>query len=169
MKRGAAIILALVAAACAPSDPLPGYRLASAEEGAAVIAVIDDYYALLSRAEVTGDASALLARHPSLASGQQRQRGINIETWMVERTGALKLREVRIDVASYEPVRIYIKDAAAAAYVHGLFTWEYAQGGSPTRGELAVRIDLIQTPSGWNIERTDEWVLGETPPPSPRR
>jgi hypothetical protein len=169
MRRGAAIVLAVVATACAPSDPLPGYRPASAEDRASVIAVIDEYYALLSRAEVTGDTGALLARHPGLASGQQRQRGINIETWTVERTVALKLSEVKIDVASYEPVRVYMKDAAAAAYVHGIFTWEYAQGGSPTKGELAVRIDLIQTPGGWSIERTDEWVLGETPPPSPRR
>jgi hypothetical protein len=84
--------------------------------------VIEEYYALVDRAEVTGDTSALLSRHPGLAKGQQRERGINIETWTAEQTHALNLREVRVDIESYEPVRVYVKDTAAAAFVHALFT-----------------------------------------------
>jgi len=167
VRRTAAVLLAL-AAACGQVDALPGYRPATPEERSAVMGVIEDYYALLNRAQVTGDASALLARHPGLATGQERRRGINIETWMVERTRALAVREVRVDIESYEPVRVYVKDFVAAAFVHGLFTWEYPQGG-PTRGELAVRMDLSHSDDRWTIASTDEWVLGETPPPSPRR
>ncbi|HEV8672298.1 MAG TPA: hypothetical protein VGS01_16345 [Candidatus Limnocylindria bacterium] len=167
MTRSAAVLLAIIAA-CGSSDPLPGYRPATGDERATVMGVVEEYYALLDRAQVTGDASALLARHPGLATGQQRERGINIETWMVERTRALAVREVRVDIESYEPVRVYVKDTAAAAFVHGLFTWEYQQG-LPTRGELAVRMDLARSGDRWTIERTDEWTLGETPPPTPRR
>jgi hypothetical protein len=167
VRRGVAILLTIAAAACAQPDPLAGYRPASPEERAAVMRVIEEYYALVNRAEVTGDTSALLARHPGLAQGQQHERGINIETWMVARTRALNIREVRVDIESYEPVRVYVKDAAAAALVHALFTWEY-QPGALTKGELSVRMDLVQTGDRWVIERTDEWVLGESPPPRPR-
>jgi hypothetical protein len=166
--RVVAIALAMAAAACAPSDPVAGYRPASPEERATVVSVIGEYYDLLDRAQVTGDTGLLLARHPGLATGEQRQRGVNIETWTVERTRALNIRDVSVDIESYEPVRVYVKDAAAAVFVHALFTWEYQQG-SPTRGELAVRMDLVRTADRWVIERTDEWVLGETPPPTPRR
>jgi len=166
--RVVAIVLAIAAAACAQSDPVAGYRPASPEERATVVRVIGEYYDLLDRAQVTGDTGPLLARHPGLATGEQRQRGVNIETWTVERTRALNIRDVSVDIESYEPVRVYVKDAAAAAFVHALFTWEYPQG-SPTKGELAVRMDLVRTGDRWVIERTDEWVLGETPPPTPRR
>jgi hypothetical protein len=168
VRRGVAILLAIATAACAQPDPVAGYRPAPPEERATVMGVIAEYYTLLNRAQVTGDTGALLARHPGLATGEQRQRGVNIETWMVERTRALNIREVRVDIESYEPLRVYVKDRAAAAFVHALFTWEYPQG-SPTKGELAVRMDLVQTADRWVIERTDEWVLGETPPPTPRR
>ncbi len=168
MTRTLALVLALAITACGPADPLPGYRPATAEEHAAVMGVVEEYYSLLNSAQVTGDTSVLIARHPGLAQGQQRQRGINIETWMVERTRALKIREVRVDIESYEPIRVYVNDTAAAAFVHALFTWEYQQG-SPTKGELAVRMDLVRVADRWVIERTDEWVLGETPPPKPRR
>jgi hypothetical protein len=166
--RVAALVFTIAAAACAQADPVAGYRPASLEERATVMGVIAEYYDLLDRAQVTGDTGALLARHPGLATGQQRQPGVNIETWTVERTRALSIREVRVDIESYEPVRVYVKDAAAAAFVHALFTWEYAQG-SPTRGELAVRMDLVRSADRWVIERTDEWMLGEKAPPTPRR
>lgn len=167
MIRTVALALGLAVIACGQSDPLPGYRPATPDERASVMRVIEEYYTLRNTAEVTGDTTALLARHPGLAQGQQRQPGINIETWMVERTRALNIREVRVDIESYEPVRVYLKDIAAAAFVHGLFTWEYPQG-SPTKGELAVRLDLVRSADRWMIERTDEWMLGETPPPTPR-
>ncbi len=165
------LAFALLSAGCARAepDPLPGYRAATADEHAAVRRVIDEYYAVLNRAALTGDIAALFARHPGLAVGQQRERGINIESWMVERVRALSVREVKVDIESYEPVRVYLKDNAAAAFVHGLFTWEYPQG-SPTKGELAVRMDLVRMADRWasSIERTDEWVLGERPPQTPR-
>ena len=162
------MVLIIATAACAQADPVAGYRPASPEERATVVNVIEEYYDLLDRAEVTGDTGALLARHPGLATGQQRHPGVNIETWTVERTRALNIREVRVDIESYEPVRVYVKDAAAAAFVHALFTWEYPQG-SPTKGELVVRMDLVRAADRWLIERTDEWMLGEKPPPTPRR
>lgn len=167
MIRTFALALGLAIIVCGPTDPLPGYRPATADERATVMRVIDEYYALLNSAEVTGDTSALLARHPGLAQGQQRETGINIETWMVERTRALNIREVRVAIESYEPVHVYVKEGAAAGFVHGLFTWEYQQG-SPTKGELAVRFDLVRTADRWVIERTDEWMLGERPPRTPR-
>ena len=166
--RAIAIVLAVALIACARPDPIAGYRTATPAERKTLMAVIEEYYDLLDRAAVTGDTGPLLARHPALAMGQQRQSGVNIETWTVERTRALNVREVKVDLESYEPVRAYIKDAAAAAFIHALYTWEYPQG-SATKGELVVRMDLVRAADRWNIDRTDEWMLGERAPSTPVR
>lgn len=168
--RAAPAILAAVAFAIAgcSADPLPGYRSASAAERDALLGVVRQYYDLFDRAQVTGDIAPLYALHPKLAQGEDRRRGINTEAWTVERTHALGIREVRVDIESYEPFRAFVKEDRAVAYSHGLFTWEYPQG-TPTKGELVVRFDLSRAGGRWEIERTDEWVLGEgTPPPTPR-
>ncbi len=169
MRRTPAILaaLALGIAGCS-ADPLPGYRAASAGERDALLGVVREYYDVFDRAQVTGDITRLYALHPRLAAGEDRRKGINTESWMVERTHALGIREVRVDIESYEPFRAFVKDERAVAYSHGLFTWEYPQG-TPTKGELRVRFDLVRADGRWSIERTDEWVLGEgTPEPTPR-
>ncbi len=166
--RRAALALALLILACAPADPLPGYRPATSDERATIMRVLEEYYSLLNRAAVTGDLTALYALHPKLARGEDRRKGINTEGFTVQRTRALNVREVQVEIESHERFRAYVKDPAAVAYSHGLFTWEYQQS-TPTKGELFVRFDLVRTAGRWVVERTDEWVMGEgAPPPTPR-
>ncbi|MDQ2952343.1 MAG: hypothetical protein M3R54_08785 [Chloroflexota bacterium] len=165
-------LLSLTAAAflflaCA-SDPLPGYRPATADERASVMQTIEEYYDIVDRAMGTGDLTPLYVRHPKLATGEERQRGVNTERNTVLRTGALDIRDVGMEMEFYEPFRAFLKGDVAVAYSHGLFTWTYANG-THTRGELLVRFDLTRGDGRWMIERSDEWVLGEgTPPPTPR-
>lgn len=160
--------VALLVLSCGTPDPLPGHRAAAPDERNALFGVVREYYDLLGRAAVTGDLAPLYARHPKLARGEDRPRGVNTEAFTVQRTRAINIREVRVDIESYEPFRAFVKDDRAVAYSHGVFTWEYPQG-SPTKGELFVRFDLARAGGWWEIERTDEWVLGEgPPPPTPR-
>lgn len=160
------IVVAVAATACA-ADPLPGYRAASAEEMTALTQIVREYYELLDRAELTGDVAPLYARFPMLAAGEDRRSGVNWESFTVARTRSLELRDAHTDVASYEPLRAFVKGDSAAVFVHGMFTWTYPNG-SQTKGELPVRLDLAREHGQWAIVRSDERVLGETPAPTPR-
>ena len=160
---------ALLLGACAP-DPLPGYRAATDDERTTLLATVVDYYDILNVALVSGDLAPLYARHPKLAQGQVRERGINIEglTASYPSFAEHRVRDVTVDVAAYEPFRAFVKDDRAVAYSHGAFTWHYFDGAD-TGGELLKRFDLTRSGSMWTIDQTDEWVLGEgTPPPTPR-
>jgi hypothetical protein len=155
--------------ACAP-DPLPGYRAAAADERASILATVSEYYDIWNRAMVTADLTPLYVRHPKLAQGAVPQRGINIEghTVRLPSVADRKIRESRVDVEGYEPLRAFVRGDSAVAYSHGWFTWTYATG-APSGGELLVRFDMTRIAGVWSIDQTDEWVLGEgTPPPTPR-
>ena len=154
---------------CSP-DPLPGYRSATPEERAAILRTVEEYYDILDHAIVTGDISPMYVRHPNLAQGAVRERGINNEGFTVTlpSVSAHLVREASVAIESYEPLRAFVRDDKAVAFSHGLFTWTYANG-SQTKGELRVRFDLTRSGDRWSIEQTDEWVLGEgAPPPTPR-
>jgi|GEM_PF-6338091 len=152
------------------SDPLPGYRAATADERASILATVSEYYDIWNRAMVTGDVAPLYARHPKLAQGAVPQRGINNEgqTARLPSVADLKIKESRVDSERYEPLRAFVKGDSAVAYSHGWFTWTYATG-APSGGELLVRFDMTRAGDGWSIEQTDEWVLGEgAPSPTPQ-
>lgn len=93
---------------------------------------------------------------------------MNVEAFFVERMRAQRVSRVGVDLEQREPVKVYVKDAAAVAYVHGRETWDLAPGRGQTITEILVRFDLRHAASGWLIERTDELVLGERVPPTPR-
>jgi hypothetical protein len=155
-----------LAIACS-QGPLAGYRAASAEELAGIRAAVSEYFELYDRAIATHDVTALHQRYPRLAEGTVRERGVNIEVFAVRNTDP-RLREARTEVEWYETVRAWVKDDRAVAYARGLFTWTYSDGNE-TKGEHRKRFDLSRTATGWSIERTDEWILGEGPPePTPR-
>jgi len=167
MRIGQALITAVVllSACAATPDPLPGYRAATSEERAQAMAVLSDYYAVRAQAIAAGDVGVLYARYPLLATGEDRVHGINIEAWFIERMKAIKVKTVRVQIEAGEPVRVFVKDTAAVAYVHGRDDWEE----SGTAGALYVRIDLRRTDTGWTVERTDEVMQPEwPPPPTPR-
>jgi hypothetical protein len=165
-----AALLAVSLGGCAEArpDPLPGYRPASPSERAAVVSVVSEFYAIRNHAAVTGDIAPLYNAHPSLARGEDRQTGVNVEAFFVERMRAQRVSRVSVDLEDREPVKVYVKDAAAVAYVRGRETWDLPAGSGQTVGGFFVRFDLRQGPSGWLIERTDELVLGERVLPTPR-
>jgi hypothetical protein len=162
--------LAIAVAACAPArpDPLPGYRLASPEERTAVVRVVSDYYDLRNRAAVSGDIAPLYVAHPALAQGEDRRSGVNVEAFFVERMRAQGVTRIAVDLEASEPVKVYVNEKRAVAYVHGRETWDLPPGRGQTISEIFVRVDLRQLTSGWLIERTDELEPGERPPPTPR-
>jgi hypothetical protein len=164
----AALLVFLTACAQARPDPLPGYRPASAEERTAVMTTLSDYFSVRNLAAVTGDLAPLYTAHPSLAHGEDRQVGVNVEAFFVERMRAQRVSRVSVDLEDREPVKVYVKDTAAVAYVHGRETWDLAPGAGQTLSEIVVRFDLRHATSGWLIERTDEHVLGERVSPTPK-
>ena len=164
----AVVAVALTGCVQARPDPLPGYRPASPSEREAVLGVVTEYYALRNRAAVTGNIAPLYSAHPSLADGEDRQAGVNAEGFFVERMRAQQVSRVTVDLEEREPLKVYVKDTAAVAYVHGRETWDLAPGNGQTVSEIFVRIDLRQGTSGWLVERTDQFELGERFPPTPR-
>lgn len=167
LGRLAVALLLLVG--CAP-DPLPGYRAATAADRSSIFVTISEYYDIWNRAMVTADITPLYVRHPKLAQGAVPQRGINNEghTARLPSVAGLKIKESRVDIEGYEPMRAFVKGDSAVAYSHGWFTWTYANG-APSGGELLVRFDLTRAGDGWSIDQTDEWVLGEgASSPTPR-
>jgi hypothetical protein len=166
------LFAALVAAgliACSEqrADPLPGYRAAPPGERAAVISAVSEYFTVRNRAAVTGDIAPLYSAHPSLAHGEDRRAGVNAEAFFVERMRALQVSRVGVDLEDLEPVKVYVKETTAVAYVHGKETWDLPPGPGQTILEFFVRFDLRQGASGWLIERTDQLELGERFPPTP--
>jgi hypothetical protein len=167
---GLVAIFALSLNGCAETrpDPLPGYRPASPVERAAVVGAVSEYFALRNRAAITGDLAPLYGAHPSLTHGEDRRTGVNTEAFFVERMRAQRVSRVSVDLEDREPVKVFLKETAAVAYVHGRETWDLAPGSGQTVSEIVVRIDLRQGASGWLVERTDQLELGERPPPTPR-
>lgn len=172
------IVFAVVfAVACAPPDPLPGYAPASASERASVVGAIYDYFAMRQRAAVTGDATELFEAYPALAQHEDRRQGINTEAFFVERVRSAKtlpkeiapseIAKMSHELETYVPIAVYVRADSAVAFVHGLERMEYPRGG-PSLGEIFVRFDLRRIDDGWVIEQTDEQVMGELPPRTPK-
>ena len=174
--RPALVALVVALAACAAPDPLSGYAPASAVEGASVVAVIYDYFAMRERAATSGDASELFAAHPTLALHEDRRVGINTETFFVERVRLAKtlpewgapppIMRMSHELEKYTPIAVYVSADKAVAFVHGLERFDYPIGG-PSLGEIFIRFDLRRSGDFWGILRTDEQVLGEPPPRTP--
>ncbi len=173
MRTGTLVLAGLlVLLSCAAADVLPGYARAPIDVEDSVRLTIEDYYVLRGRAAVSGDIAPLYARHPRLAAAEDRSKGVNVEAFFVEqiqshnrRTSGPRATDVTLELTWYELLRVYVKDDAAVAFVHGLETWV----GAGTKGEMFVRFDLRREAHNWMIERTDEWVLGERPPATPAR
>jgi len=167
-RSAAALLLAGALGACASQqpDPLPGYRAALTDERAAVMRTIDDYYSRRARAAVSGDAATIFAAYPKLAEGEDRGSGINTDAFFVERMRNLSVTDVGFEIEDLEPVRVYVKEDRAAAFVHGKETWRYPRGDA-TIGEFFTRLDLSRNVDSWLIVRTDEVLLSERPPRTP--
>ena len=127
---------------------------------------IDDYYSRRVRAALSGDAATIFAAYPKLAEGEDRAAGVNTDAFFVERMRTLGVTDVRFEIEELEPVRVYVKDDRAAAFVHGKETWRYPRGDA-TIGEFYTRLDLFRDGGDWRLGRTDEVKLGERPPRTP--
>jgi hypothetical protein len=74
---------------------------------------------------------------------------------------------VNVELEAAEPIKVYVNEGRAVAYVHGRETWDLPQGTGQTVSDIYVRIELRRTTSFWLIERSDEVVPGERIPPTP--
>jgi hypothetical protein len=164
-----AVAACAAAIACAAAEPLPGFMPASAEERQALVRTIEDYYARRERASLAQDMRELFAAYPRLAEGEDRAVGINTDSFLVERMRISNMREISVEIERVEPVRVYVArgDETAVAFVHGVETWHY-RDSYPGMGEFFTRIDLRRVGGKWTIERTDEQVMGEPRPRTPR-
>jgi len=81
---------------------------------------------------------------------------------------ALRVSRVNVELEAAEPIKVYVNEGRAVAYVHGRETWDLPPGTGQTVSEIYVRMDLRQTTGVWLIERSDEVVLGERIAPTPR-
>ena len=115
---------------------------------------------------MSGDAATIFAAYPKLAEGEDRTSGVNTDAFFVERMRNLGVTDVRFEIEEREPARVYVKDGRAAAFVHGKQTWRYPRGDA-TIGEFYTRLDLFRELGGWQLDRTDEVMLGERPPRTP--
>jgi len=167
-RSAATLLLAGACMSCTvqPTDLLPGYRAASTDERAVVMRTIEDYYSRRATAAVSGDAATIFAAYPKLAEGEDRTSGVNTDAFFVERMRNLGVTDVRFEIEEREPARVYVKDGRAAAFVHGKQTWRYPRGDA-TIGEFYTRLDLFRELGGWQLDRTDEVMLGERPPRTP--
>jgi len=167
-RSAAALLLAGTLASCThqPPDPLPGYHAASTDERAVVMRTIEDYYSRRASAALSGDAATIFVAFPKLAEGEDRTSGVNTDAFFVERMRNLGVTDVRFEIEEREPARVYVKDGRAAAFVHGKQTWRYPRGDA-TIGEFYTRLDLFRVGGGWQLDRTDEVMLGERPPRTP--
>ena len=127
--------------------------------------VVGEYYALRSRAVASDSLRELFARHPDLAHGEDRAHAVNVDAFFVERMRNIRVQTVITTPEEREPVRVFVKDDRAVAFVHGREEWIE----SGTALEFHTRFDLRQTAGSWSIERTDEVLESEwPPPPTPR-
>jgi hypothetical protein len=167
-RSAAALLVAVAVASCTPqlTDPLPGYRAASADQRAAVMRTIEDYYSRRARAALTGDTTTIFVVYPKLAQAEDRTGGMNTDAFFVERMRNLGVTDVQFEIEEREPARVYTMEGRAVAFVHGKETWRYLRG-DVTIGEFYTRLDLFRESNGWQIDRTDEVMLGERPPRTP--
>ena len=88
-----------------------------------------------NRAAVTGDIAPLYRAHPGLAHGEDRRTAVNAEGFFVEQMRALQVTGVSVDLEEREPVKVYVKETEAVAFVHGLETWNLPPGAGQTISE----------------------------------
>jgi len=176
--RPVVIALAAIGLTACTADPLPGYRAATTDERATVVSDLERYFALRERVAVSGDLIELYGAYPALTQNVDRRLGVNNEGWFAER--ARLAREQPREVAPpliarmwhqleyCEPIRVYLQGDTAVAFVHGLEQFNYVADPVPSAGEILIRFDLRRVGDRWQIERTDEQLIHERPPATPR-
>jgi hypothetical protein len=175
------LVIALAAIgliACTTADPLPGYRAATTEERIAVVSDIERYFALRERLAVSGDVTALYGAYPDLTPNVDRRVGVNNEGWFAERARSAReqpaavapplITQMSHELEYDEPIRVYVSGIHAVAFVHGLEHFNYLADPVPSAGEIFIRFDLRRERDRWQIERTDEQLMHERPPATPR-
>ncbi|MGH2491400.1 MAG: hypothetical protein ACRDF9_07815 [Candidatus Limnocylindria bacterium] len=149
-------------------DPLPGYARASADERAALVRAVADYYTVRQRAVKFGDAAVVFAAYPKLAEGESLREGINLDAHFIRQMRDGGVTKVTYELERYKPMRAYVKGGAAIVFVQGVEYWHYPYGG-PGAGGFFTRIDLVDDAGRWVVERIDEQMMSEPPPRVPSR
>jgi hypothetical protein len=149
-------------------DPLPDYTRASGAEHAAIARAVADYYVVRQRAVMLGDASALFGVYPKLAKGEDLRQGLNLDAFFIRQMRDGGVTKVTNQLELSEPIRTYVKGNAAVAFVQGMESWHYPNGG-PGSGAFFTRIDLVNDYGRWIVENTDEQMMAEPPPRLPNR
>lgn len=172
VTRIAGLAMILVLSACARGvdqlpDPLPEYTRASADERAALVGAVADYYTVRQRAVKFGDAAVVFAAYPKLAQGESLREGINLDAFFIRQMRDGGVTKVTYELERYEPIRAYVKGRAAIVFVRGLESWHYPSG--PGSGGFFTRVDFVDDAGRWVVERTDEQMMSEPPPRLPNR
>ena len=173
------VLAAVGLIACATAvEPLPGYRAATTDERAAVVSALKKYFELRERVAVSGDVTELYGAYPDLTRNVDRRLGINNEGWFAERARLAREQPAEVspsliarmwhELEYYEAIRVYLQGSTAVAFVHGLEHYQYTRSPVPSAGEIFMRFDLRRDAERWQIERTDELMMGERPPATPR-
>lgn len=147
-----AAIAAAVIVSCAPT---PRVTPAPPETEAALRPIVVEYFELRREANLAGDPSVLLDRHPALGTGEDRERGINVEPW--EATSRTRVGRLEYEMERYEPLAYWVHEAGLVeVVVHGLYRSD--QRGS---GEFKVSLYFEERDSSWKLIRSDEVTLPE--------
>lgn len=160
--RRRAVVVAIALGACVAGPPPP--RRAETAVVAALRPIVVEYFALRRAANLGVDPSALHRRFPALATGEDRERGINIEAWEI--ANLTPVERLEYDIEGYEPLAAWLhEDGSVEVVVHGLDRTD-ARGS----GEFKKSLYLEDRSGEWELVRTDEVTLPEYPhqTPSPR-
>lgn len=159
-------VMSVTLAACRPDD-LSGYIRANPEDSARIAAAVTDYYAIRSTAFRTRNLDLLWSTFPALQLNSVPQAGVNADADLYQRLQSLGVAEVRSDPQAIEPIKVFVNNQRAVAFVHGREAWMFPVGNN-TGLEIRTVIELTRRGGLWIIEKTDETTVAEkirTPPP----
>lgn len=159
------MLVTLALASCAVPN---GYRVATDQQRADVVATVREYYALRNQLTAGLAIEDFWRTHPELSYEHDLPSGVNLEVmlWKWSHDPQLVRLNYRTDIESYQPIRVFVRANEALAMVHGVEAWDHRAGG-PTSGEFRTVLSLKRGDGGWTVVRTDEQTMGERAPTDP--
>ena len=126
--------------------------------------VIREYFYLLKQAVLTGDPNLLFSRYHDLATGTDREKGINTEAQHITSMQSLAPFHGNIYPEYYESIKIKGSSTELEIMVHGmkLYLYQDADGSyDESGGEFKMVLYVRKEGDTWQIYRTDQVTLPE--------